>query len=356
MKALITAGGRGTRLRPITYTTNKHLIPLGNKPMIWYAIEKVVAAGISDIGININPEETEIQKAVGDGSRWGAQITYIKQTGGPQGLAHIIKVAEKFLDGDSFLFYLGDNIVLADLKSLIRRFERGKLDCLLALSHVQDPERFGVPVFENGKLVRVDEKPENPASNFAVTGIYVYSPAVMKAVHAIKPSARGELEISDAHTYLLQHGSRVGYQEITGWWKDTGKPFDILEGNSLILDQLTGQDIQGEVSPETVIEGAVRISKGARITGASVLRGPLVVGEQSILHNAYIAPYTSIGNNVSITNAEVDHSIILDGVSINTNKHIVDSIIGNNAQVTDVTLTRPSGHKLIVGSNSSVEI
>lgn len=356
MKALITAGGRGTRLRPITHTLNKHLIPLANKPMIFYAIEKIANTGIADIGININPDEKEIQKVVGTGDKWGVKITYIKQKGGPKGLGHIIKNAESFIGKSPFLFYLGDNIILTELSDFINSFKNRKLDCLLAFAKAKDPERFGVPVFEKGKLVRIEEKPKNPASNFAVTGIYVYSSAIFEAVKHIKPSARGELEISDAHSYLLQNHYKVSYKEITGWWKDTGKPFDILEGNSLIMGQMHSPLIEGEVGPDAVVQGMVRIGKGTKITGKSIVRGPVVIGENNVLENVYIAPYTSIGNGNTIKNAEIEHSILLDSVCINTSKRLVDSIIGNFAQVNDASSSFPSGHKLIVGYHSFLEI
>ncbi len=358
MKALITAGGRATRLRPITYTINKHLIALANKPMIFYAIEKIAETGIKDIAININPGDTEIPKAVGDGSRWGVKITFIEQTGGPKGLAHILKVAQPFLKDEPFVFYLGDNIILGSIVKFVEKFKHDKVNALLALSRVRDPQRFGVPELKDGKIVRVEEKPVSPKSDYAVTGIYVYDSNVFKAVDAIKPSARGELEISDVHTWLIEHGYDVGYQEITGWWKDTGKPEDLLEGNQLLLSEMTGDDmkVEGEVAEGAVLNGKVRIGKGTKIGPRVLIRGPVVIGEGCNIENSYIGPYTAIGNQVEIYNTEVEHSVIFDYVDINCSKRIVDSMIGQNATIVSSLSTLPMGHKLIIGDNSMVEL
>ena len=262
MKALIAAGGHATRLRPITLTINKHLIPLANKPMIFHAIEKIANAGISEIGININPGEIEIRQVVGNGSRWGVQITFIEQQGGPLGVAHIVKNAQSFLGEDDFVFYLGDNIILGSINSFVDKFRNERPNCMLALSKVRDPQRFGVPEMCDGRIVRVDEKPQAPKSNFAVTGIYIYDRNYFKAFEHIVPSGRGEYEISDIHTWLIQNGFNVGYQEITGWWKDTGKSEDLLEGNQLLLAEMTRE--------EAVVEGEVEtvLGRKAKKTGA----------------------------------------------------------------------------------------
>lgn len=356
MKALIAAGGHGTRLRPITFTLNKHLIPIANKPLIYYAIEKAAQAGIKEIGININPGDKELPRICGDGKKWGVKITYIEQKGGALGVAHVVKMAEKFIDGDSFVFYLGDNIVLANIKSLVDEFKKKKMNCMLALSKVNDPQRFGVPVInESGEITRVEEKPQNPKSNFAVTGIYIYDNSFFKAYNKIKPSDRGEYEISDVHTKLIESGYKVGYKEITGWWKDTGKPQDLLEGNQLILENIK-RDIKGKVHNGSRIQGRVIIGEGSEIIGKSFVRGPVVIGKNCRIKDSYIGPFSSVGNEVETYGAEIEHSIVFDYADVKTSKRIVDSLIGLNADVLDDGGTMPSGHKLIVGENSSVEL
>lgn len=357
MKALIAAGGRGTRLRPITYLHNKHLIPVANKPMIHYALEKVAAAGITQVAININPGDQELPKALGDGSEWGVHITYLEQHGGALGLSHIIKNAQEWLGEESFIFYLGDNIILSDISEFVKEFEDRKLNCMLALSYVRDPQRFGVPeISATGEILRVEEKPEQPKSSFAVTGIYIYDKSIIEAVNAIKPSARGELEISDAHTYLIDHGYKVGYKEISGWWKDTGKPADLLEGNQLVLSDLASKN-EAELVEETVsLQGKVSIGKGTKVLGKTFIRGPVIIGENCVLRDCYVGPFTSIGNRGEISGAEVEHSILMENVNINSNERIVDSILGMDVQVNDAHQTFPRGHKLILGDNSSVEL
>ncbi len=359
MKALITAGGRATRLRPITTTINKHLIPLANKPMLFNAIEKITEAGITEIGINVNPGETEIQAVLGDGSRWGAHITYIEQVGGPLGLAHIVKNARPFIGNEPFLFYLGDNIILGSIKGFVKQFQEEKRDALLALSKVRDPQRFGVPVIEDGRIVRVDEKPMNPKSDFAVTGIYLYGPSIFDACDAIPPSARGEYEISDAHTWLIENGGSVGYQEITGWWKDTGKPADLLEGNQLLLAEMKPEHAtqEGVVNESAVIHGKVQIGKGTVIGPDTIIRGPVAIGENCTITRSYIGPSTSIGNGVTISDAEIEHSVIFEGVSIvGIKRRLVDCLIGRNAQIVSAESSLPRGHQLLVGDNSLVQV
>lgn len=356
MKALITAGGRATRLRPITYTMNKHLIPVANKPMLFYALEKVAETGVKEVGININPGEKEIQQVAGDGSRWGIKITYIEQTGGPKGLAHIIKNARDFLGDEPFIFYLGDNIILGSIKRFVEKFINNHLNVLLAFARVPDPERFGVPEIRDGKVVKIEEKPAQPKSNLAQTGIYVYDSHIFDAVENILPSVRGEYEISDANTYLIEKGFNIGYEEITGWWKDTGKPEDLLEGNQLILHDLSDIKNEANVAPGVIIQGKVNIEKGSYIGGKSLIRGPVVIGKNCVIIDSYIGPYTSIGNNAKITNTEVEHSIIFDRSEIKCGRRIVDSLIGHNAIIASSSDSLPLGHKLIIGDNSVVEL
>jgi glucose-1-phosphate thymidylyltransferase len=357
MKALITAGGHGTRLRPITFTLNKHLVPVANKPLIFYALEKISKCNIKDVGININPGDTSIQKIVGDGSKWNLRITYLEQKGGPKGLSHIILNAKPFLGESDFIFYLGDNIVLGEINHLVDAFYAEKANCLLALSKVRDPQRFGVPELnENGDIIGIVEKPQNPKSEYAVTGIYIYDKSIMKAVESISPSARGELEISDAHQYLLDNNYKVKYKEITGWWKDTGKPEDLLEGNQLLLNNIQSNNKAEKISEDSKLQGNIIIGENTKILEKSFLRGPIIIGSDCEIKNSYIGPFTSIGNNVKIEKAEVEHSIVFDEAEISCRKRIIDSLIGHKAVIKDSEDSLPSGHKLLVGDNSFIEI
>ena len=359
MKALIAAGGWATRLRPITHTINKHLIPLANEPMIFNAIKKIAEIGVRDVFINVNPGETEIQKCVGDGARWGINIKYIEQIGGPLGLAHIVKNAEEYIGQSNFIFYLGDNLVLGSLKPLQERFERENLDALFAFAEVRDPQRFGVPEIVDGRIVRILEKPANPICNLAQTGIYFYSPKIFDAVKNIPASARGEYEISDANTYLIQKGANVGWLKTEGWWKDTGKPEDLLEGNGLLLLEKAAHEESvnlAEVAPEASIEGKVWIGEGTKILGKTSICGPVIIGKNCIIQDARIGARTSVGNEVKIYKAEIERSIIFERANINCNTRIVDSIVGYNATISPVCETSPRGHRLIIGDNTLIEL
>lgn len=356
MKGLIAAGGKGTRLRPITTNRNKHTIPLANQTMIELAVEKLVKAGVTDIGIIVNIGDTELEPILGNGNRYGAKITYIEQTGGALGVAHVIKVAKNFLGDDDFVFYLGDNIILGDVKDFVDTFYKQKLNALLALSKVKDPERFGVPRIEDNRIIEVIEKPNNPPSQYAVAGIYIYDKNIHNIIENLAPSQRGEYEISDAHTELIKQGFHVGYSEITGWWKDTGKPQDLLEGNQLLLAQIKNSTIKGDIDKSVTVEGIVIIEKGVQVKGKSFIRGPVIIGQNSIIEDSYIGPYTSIGNDCKIKNSEIEHSLLMNNININSSKRIVDSIIGNGVVVTDKEDTFPKGHKLVIGDNSQVEL
>lgn len=357
-RALLAAGGRATRLRPITHTLNKHLIPLANKPMLFYGIETLVGAGIKEIIININPGETELQKHVGDGSRWGIKIQYLEQQGGPLGLAHIVKNAEPYLQGEPFIFYLGDNVILESISHLVEKFDREGLDMCLAFAHIPNPQQFGVAEIVDGKLVRIIEKPQNPPSDLAQTGIYLYSPKIFEAVREIAPSARGEFEISDANTRMIDKGYKVGWVEVPGWWKDTGKPEDLLEGNQFILSHLKFEDNKNgaKVGERVVIQGRIKIGQGTTLEDNVLIRGPVIIGDNCIIKNSYIGPYTAIGNDVEVYNTELEHSIVFDAADINASTRIVDSIIGYNATISPAHATLPLGHKLIIGDHTVVEI
>lgn len=355
MKALLTAGGHGTRLRPITNSLNKHLIPIANKPMLLYAIEKIVDAGIKEIGVVINPGDKELSQVLGEGKKWKAKITYIEQKGGALGLGHVVKIAEPFIGKEPFLFYLGDNIILGEIKKFVKEFETGDYNCLLTLSKVRDPQRFGVPEINHGRILKVEEKPLHPKSNFAVTGIYFYDYHIFEAVRKLKPSGRGELEISEAHTYLINRGYKVGYNEITGWWKDTGKPNDLLEASQLILSGIKRR-LEVDIPDSVEIQGNVIIGRNTNISDKTVIRGPVIIGENCIIKNAYIGPYTSIGNGVEVYNAEIENSILLNYVDVNCGVRIVDSILGANVSIVPIHQTLPGGHKLIIGENSIMEL
>lgn len=353
MKALITAGGKGTRLRPITHTQNKHLIPIANKPMLQYAIEAIVEAGIKEIGIVVNADNDEVSQVFGDGSRWNVRITYIPQEA-PLGLAHVVKISHDFIGNEPFIFYLGDNMLVGGVRKFIEKFEQNKCNCLLTLAKVPDPSRFGVPELRDGKIISIEEKPRNPKSQFAVSGIYIYDSSIFEAVNNIQPSPRGELEISDAHQYLLDHGYTVIYEEISGWWKDTGKPDDLLEANRLVLDNLPmqNQDIHAENSH---ITGKVQIGKNVVIKNSRI-RGPVIIGDNVILENSFIGPYSSIGNHCVIQNTEVEFSILLDRCQLkNVPVRVESSLLGYDAIITRAS-RKPITHKFVIGDQSYIEI
>lgn len=353
MKALITSGGRGTRLRPLTHTQNKHLIPIANKPILHYAIEYAVEAGIKEIGIVHSAESDAVPVGIGDGSKWGVKISYIPQDA-PLGLAHVVKISQDFIGDDKFIFYLGDNIVVGGLKRFVSAFEEAKSNCHLTLAKVTDPERFGVPEIKGNRIINVEEKPKNPKSQYAVAGIYLYDSTIFEAVNNIKPSARGELEISDAHQYLLDKGFQVSYSEITGWWKDTGKPQDLLEANRLVLDSLTESN-KAKLIENSSILGNVQIGKGTVIKNSSI-RGPVVIGENCEINDAYIGPYTAISDNCTIKNSEVEYSILLSECKIiDVNIRIEHSLLGNDVEIVKAT-GHPSTHRFFVGDQSRIEL
>ena len=353
MKALIASGGRGTRLRPLTHTRNKHLIPIANKPILFYAIEHVVNAGIKEIGIVINVDDNEIKSAIGNGDKWNINITYIPQVV-PGGLAQVVQISENFIGNENFIFYLGDNMVVGGVKKFIDEFEKNKYDCFLTLAKVKDPERFGVPEIKDNKIITIEEKPKIPKSQFAVSGIYIYNKSIFEAVNNIKPSARGELEISDAHQYLVEKKHSIGYAEITGWWKDTGKPSDLLEANRLVLDNMFPK-IEGVVDKLSSLSGKITIGKNSKIIN-STIRGPVIIGENCIIDNAYIGPFSSIDNNTIVQNSEVEFSIIMKECKIqNVKIRIEGSILGNDVEIVEA-IGKPKVHRFMIGDQSRVEI
>jgi len=355
MRALITAGGRGTRLRPLTHTSNKHLIPIANTPMIHYALQAVAAAGIRDVGVVINPDTgPEITAALGDGGAWGLRISYVTQEA-PLGLAHVVRVAEDFLRGEPFVFYLGDNVVVGGIAPFLARFQERKEDCHLVLARVKDPQRFGVAEIRDERVVRVVEKPAAPRSDFAVTGIYVYGPKIFEAVRAIRPSARGELEISDAHQYLLDRGARVGFSEITGWWKDTGKPEDLLEANRVALEQLGAARLDGQVDGESDVAGPVVLGPGSKVI-ASQIRGPAIIGPDCSIERSYIGPFTSLGARCRVRDSELEYSIVCEDTQIlDATVRIERSLLGREVLIRRGE-TRPRTQKFILGDQSTIEL
>src|SRR2546426_40443 len=309
MKALVLSGGRGTRLRPITHTSAKQLAPIANKPILFYALESIVAAGLTEIGMIVGDTEEEIRSAVGDGSRWGAKVTYIRQSA-PLGLAHAVKEAESFLKDEPFVMYLGDNLVPDGIASFVQRFNETRPDALILLSHVPGAERFGVAELRDGQVIGLEEKPQKPKSDLALVGVYLFTSRVFDAVHAISPSARGELEITDAIEWLLRDGARVEPHVIEGWWKDTGRLEDMPEANRIVLDGLE-PCVKGTVDASSKLIGKVVVEDGARIVNSTV-RGPAIIGEQTRIENSYIGPFTSIYYGVEIIGSEIEHSIVLE--------------------------------------------
>jgi glucose-1-phosphate thymidylyltransferase len=353
MKALITSGGKGTRLRPLTHTQNKHLIPIANKPILHYAIETVVNAGINEIGIVTNQEGKEVVEAIGNGNKWGVKISYIPQEA-PLGLAHVIKISEQFIGNEPFIFYLGDNMVVGGVKRFIDAFEQDDVNCYLTLANVKDPERFGVPEIKGNRIVAVEEKPEKPKSRYAVAGIYIYDHHIFEAVNNIKKSARGEYEISDAHQYLINRKYKIGFSEITGWWKDTGKPIDLLEANRLVLEHHKPV-VKGTVDENSSIAGSVTIEEGAKIIDSNI-RGPAIIGKNTVIENSYIGPFTSIYNNCIIKNSEVEFSIVLEQCQIiDVGIRIESSILGYDVQIVKAT-NKPNTHRFMIGDQSRVEL
>jgi glucose-1-phosphate thymidylyltransferase len=353
MKGLILSGGKGTRLRPITHTRAKQLVPVANKPVLHYGLESLVAAGIFDIGIVVGDTQAEIRESVGDGSRWNARVTYIEQDA-PRGLAHAVLISEAFIDGDPFVMYLGDNLLNHGITSLVEEFDREKPAAQVLLAHVPDPQMFGVAELSNGRVIRLVEKPAEPKSDLALVGVYMFSKDVFTSVRNIKPSFRNELEITDAIQNLIDRGLEVRPHIVEGWWKDTGKLEDMLEANRLILDTLE-TCVQGQVDADSRIEGKVVVAAGAVIE-RSVVRGPAIIGAGARIINAYVGPFTSIGEGTEIRDTEIEHSIVLEGARItDLANRIEDSLIGRNVTIRRLPV-RPTAYRFMLGDNSEVGI
>ena len=356
MKAIILSGGKGTRLRPLTYTGAKQLVPVANKPILWYGIESIVAAGITEIGIIISPETGgEVQAKTGDGSQFGASITYILQDE-PLGLAHAVKVAQPFLGDAPFVMYLGDNLVESQLDLFLDKFTSKHLDALTLLCEVENPTAFGVAkVDETGKVLQLIEKPKNPPSNLALVGVYLFSPAIHHAIANIQPSARGELEITDAIQYLIDQQKNVESFQLSGWWLDTGKKDDLLAANQIILDSCLDSIIEGSIDEPSKVSGRVHIGAGSKIIN-STIRGPVNIGENCHIENCFIGPYSSIASETTLIEADIEHSVVLKGAKImHIHQRIVDSLIGERAQLKPAP-KRPKALRFMIGDDSQIEL
>lgn len=354
MKALILSGGKATRLRPLTYTSAKQLLPVANKPILFYGIEAIRAAGIEEFGVIVGDTRDEVMAAVGDGSRWNAKVTYIHQSQ-PLGLAHAVKVGQDFLGGDDFVMFLGDNLIEGGVTTFVEEFQREKPAAEILLKRVPNPSSFGVAELKpDGSILRLVEKPKEPKSDLALVGVYLFTPEIHNSIARIQPSARGELEITDAIQDLVEHGHRVLSHELTGWWLDTGKKDDILEANRTVLDTLQ-RDVRCELDDSSKVEGRVQIPESARLVNSTV-RGPAVIGENCTLVNTFIGPYTSISDNVHIENAELEFSIVLDNTSIvDLQGRMADSLIARNVELKRVDHL-PRVFRFMLGDDSRIEL
>jgi glucose-1-phosphate thymidylyltransferase len=353
LKGLILSGGKGTRLRPITHTSAKQLVPVANRPVLFYAIQAMADAGIEEVGIIIAPETgDEIRSVTGEGDRFGVRITYIVQDE-PAGLAHAVLTAEPFLQDSPFVMYLGDNLLQGGIGELVRDFNTHAPDALILLTPVADPENYGVAELENGSVVRLVEKPAAPRTDLALVGVYMFTAAVHDAARAIRPSARGELEITDAIQHLLDTGLRVEPHIVKGWWKDTGRLEDMLAANRLVLDTIDTR-VEGELI-DSQVDGRVIVEAGARLERSAV-RGPAIIGAGAQLTDSYVGPYTAVGEDCVIANAEVEHSILLAGCSVrDLDGRMESSLLGRNVRIGRGN-RQPRAYRFMVGDNSEIGI
>jgi glucose-1-phosphate thymidylyltransferase len=357
MKGVILSGGTGSRLRPITHTGPKQLVPIANKPVLEYAVNDLVEAGIDEIGIILgNKGRYDIQEYFGDGSDWGVDITYIIQ-GEPLGLAHAVGCAKDFVGDDSFVVYLGDDLMREGITELVEDFNSEEYAAGIGLQEVDEPSRYGiVDVNEEGDVIQLVEKPEEPPNNLALIGIYVFTPAIFKQIETLDKSWRGEYEITQAIQGLLDSGERIQSHVVHGWWKDTGKPEDVLHANRLVLDDIQTQ-IDGTIEQDESVTGRVELGEGSVIEEGAVVRGPVSIGENTkITANTYLGPYTSIGDDCVIDGAHIESSVVVGESEISAERTIVDSLIGRKATITANHDKKPDGERLIVGQNSSLEL
>jgi glucose-1-phosphate thymidylyltransferase len=353
MKALVLTGGRGTRLRPLTHTSAKQLVPVANRPVLFYGLDAIREAGISEVGMVIGDTGDEVRAAVGDGSRFGLHVTYIPQEA-PLGLAHCVLIARDFLGDDDFVMYLGDNLLVSGIKDLLEVFQSGGYAAQLLLSRVAEPQFYGVAELDrDGAIFSLQEKPELPRSDLAIVGVYAFSPAVHEAVRMITPSARGELEITDAVQWLIDRGHRVHSHIVTGYWKDTGRLQDILECNRILLEEIE-PCVEGVVAGSSEIGGRVVVHPDAVIED-SVLRGPIIIGAGTKVLRSYVGPFTSVAEDCVIEDAEIEFSIVLGGSTVQGVPRIEYSLIGRGVEVTRA-MHVPNAHRLMVGDHSKVQL
>jgi glucose-1-phosphate thymidylyltransferase len=357
MKGVLLSGGTGSRLRPITHTGPKQLVPVANKPVLEYAVEDLREAGITDIGVVLGHKgRGDIQNVLGDGSDYGVDITYIVQ-GNPLGLAHAAGCAREFVGDDDFVMYLGDNLLKSGVTDLVESFDGGDYGAGIALQRVDEPRAFGIAdVDDQGEVTELVEKPDDPPTDLALIGVYVFSPAVFDAIDDLDPSWRGELEITDAIQGLLESGYGIDSHVVTGWWKDTGKPEDILEANRLVLGDVT-LETAGAVETDAETEGRIELAESARIADGAVVRGPVSIAENTtIKRGAYVGPYTSIGPNSTLENVHIENSVVIGDSDVSASGRIVDSLLGRNANVESADEMLPAGRRLVVGENSELKL
>ncbi|OKJ41447.1 glucose-1-phosphate thymidylyltransferase [Streptomyces sp. CB01580] len=354
MKALVLSGGAGTRLRPITHTSAKQLVPVANKPVLFYGLEAIEEAGITEVGIIVGETADEIREAVGDGSRLGIDVTYIPQEQ-PLGLAHAVRIARDFLGDDDFVMYLGDNFIVGGITGLVDGFRKERPDAQILLTRVPDPTSFGVAELDaEGRVVGLEEKPREPKSDLALVGVYLFTSAIHEAVRSIEPSWRGELEITHAIQWLIDEERDVRSTTIRGYWKDTGNVTDMLEVNRTVLETVEPAQDGAEVDDDTEIIGRVRIEPGAKVSGSRIV-GPVIIGARSVISDAYVGPFTSISEDVRIEDSEIEYSIVLRGASVAGVRRVEASLIGRDVEVTPAPRS-PSAHRLVLGDHSKVQI
>jgi glucose-1-phosphate thymidylyltransferase len=354
MKGVVLHGGAGTRLRPLTHTGPKQLIPIANKPMSLYAIEALRDAGVTDIAVilgSIAPEK--VQEYYGEGERFRVRITYVHQ-GEPKGIAHAVNLTEHFVGNEPFVVFLADNILKGGIREMVNEFEESQAAAEIALCHVHNPQSFGIAEVKEDKIVRLVEKPKDPPSDLALVGIYLFRKPIFDAIRRLQPSWRNELEITDAIQTLLDDGLEVRHRLVKGWWKDTGLPEDILEANQLVLSELASYN-RGRLERDVKVSGIVCIGEGTIVRAGTTLRGPLIIGKDcEIGPDAYVGPYTSIGDHTLIRGAEVENAIIVGNCKIECKRRIVDSLIGSNTQISDSENSLPRGSRFIIGENTII--
>ncbi|MFF1835731.1 glucose-1-phosphate thymidylyltransferase [Streptomyces sp. NPDC058231] len=354
MKALVLSGGAGTRLRPITHTSAKQLVPVANKPVLFYGLEAIAEAGIDEVGIIVGDTADEIRQAVGDGSRFGLDVTYIPQDE-PLGLAHAVLIARDFLGDDDFVMYLGDNFIVGGISGLVEEFRTDRPEAQILLTQVPDPTSFGVAELDSaGRVVALEEKPKEPKSDLALVGVYLFTPAIHEAVRSIQPSWRGELEITHAIQWLIDQKRDVRSTTIRGYWKDTGNVTDMLEVNRTVLESVEPSFEGADVDDDSEIIGRVRIEAGAKVTGSRIV-GPAIIGAGSVISGAYVGPFTSVAEDCRIEDSEIEYSIVLRGASIAGVRRVEASLIGHDVEVTPAPRS-PSAHRLVLGDHSKVQI